>query len=758
MLLQASQCEGDQFKAISHVDGPAKVMAGPGTGKTTTLANRIARLILYHDCQPHRILALTFGKPAQLDLQARIASMLTAENYDSKSSVAVMTYHSFGYMVSSQVLELTNAKSVVDIDPANLVRKIIGGTKTLPPLVKGGLWRNGLDWMLTDGETRPDPKQWLRELEIPQETMIIPSQIAAYFDKRFDFDVDKWLQFYAMFRSELSRAGKLTFSDMLYVAWLAMENQPEELEYNLTKIASVQGNTRAFNTKKNVNATCKTLLSQIQGKYDYVVIDESQDTNPLQGRIASQIAIKHRNIMVVGDQNQAIYGFRGATPQYITDMMTNVYPEHVTYHLKHTRRCAQKIVTAANTLIAYNEQPDNYQPLQASRSDIGNVTVTMYDDTNDQASAFADEIVLKISEQKALLSDFGILCRTKRDIMTHEATLFSRGIAYRIAGGGSVYSRKEIKIAMGYMLAALDMATVEELLPCMNIAAGDNKNPTHYLGMEAIDAIKRWVALHLHISPVQALRQFVANPIPNDFNCPYSMKRGIQTWIDVVNQIIDQVRYDADTDDTLDFIPSDMYITAIRGMIVDPYLKRESEKMDEENDSPLAIIEGLSDLAREHKSPMSLAAIIRQLQDDNKTDTQSPAVTLSTVHKAKGLEWLHVFLSSCNSGNFPHKASVGDSVKVGNPLASDERNLFFVAMTRAKDNLIIGAIGSPSIFIEESGLLPSTSENVTTSTPVNAPSDDVMIHATSDTIVNEKRKTKKGTRLVENIRRKKKIA
>jgi len=775
MLLQSSNCLGDQYTAISHVEGPAMVFAGPGTGKTTTVANRISRLILDKGYDPSRILCLTFNKDAQLELEARIASMLAAENYTSEKSVQVMTYHKFGYTVSSQVLQLGKYKDgSVLADPTWLIKAILGGQGTLSPSFKGGLRRNGMDWQLNDGY--PDPKQWLKELERPQQNMVAPSKISSYFIERFEDspDLDKWLQFYVMFRSELNKMGKITFSDMLYVAWLAMANKPDELQFRLSKIASMSGANAVYNTREDVNYICQNMLSRIQNAYDIVCVDESQDTDPLQGWVATQIAKEHKNIMVVGDMNQSIYAFRGATPDFIPNMMNQFFKGYQVYNLDHTRRCATAIVDAANKVISYNPQNENYKPLKTARIEQGKVLVNVFDTDSDQATAFADEIALQVHEHDARLSDFAILCRTKRDIMNYEPMLFQRGLHYRVAGGGSVYSRKEIKIAMGYMMAALGIATAEELLPCINIASSNNTKNTHFLGMEAEKALVNWVALHPELTPMQAIRKFVNEPVPYSFDCPRTMQRGLKTWLDVVDSIIQEIDWlvEEDADKT-----SALYINIIRDLIVDPYLKREYEENDEEGDNPLIIIYGLSQLADKHANPEVFTSLIRQLQEDGKNpDTLTPAITLSTGHRAKGLEWDTVFLSSCHDGQWPHKNAVGENVEIGSQLASEERRLFFVAVTRAKNVLHIGAVQAAGIFIAEAGLTPIISEDDNSvpdelDVPTDASQDTSVSNilpfpnkATSDAVERldnksiddthkKKRNIHKGVRLEENKRK-----
>lgn len=708
MLLQSENCLGDQYTAISHVEGPSLVLAGPGTGKTTTVANRIVRLILDKGYDPSRILCLTFNKDAQVELEARISSMLAAENYTSEKSVQVMTYHKFGYTVSSQVLQLFNKDGSVLADPTWLIKAILGGQGSLSPSFKGGQRRRGMDWQLNDGY--PDPKQWLKEVELPQKNMVAPSKISSYFIERFENnpDLDKWLQFYVMFRNELNKMGKITFSDMLYVAWLAMANKPDELQFRLSKIASMNGANAVYNTKEDVKYICQNMLSRIQNAYDIVCVDESQDTDPLQGWVATHIAQEHKNIMVVGDQNQAIYGFRGATPDFIPNMMNQFFKGYKVYNLDHTRRCATAIVDAANKVISYNPQNENYKPLKTARSECGKVVVSVFDTDSDQATAFADEIALQVHEHDAQLSNFAILCRTKRDIMNYEPVLFQRGLHYRVAGGGSVYSRKEIRVAMGYIVAALGIATADELLPCINIASSNNSKNTHFLGMEAEKALVTWVALHPELTPMQAIRKFVNEPVPFSFDCPRTMQRGLKTWLDVVDSIIQEIDWlvEENEDKT-----SALYIKIIRDLIVDPYLKREYEENDEEGDNPLVIISGLSQLADKHANPEIFTRLIRQLQEDGKNpDTATLAITLSTAHRSKGLEWNTVFLSSCQDGQWPHKNAVGNAV-VGSQLASEERRLFFVAVTRAKNVLHIGAVQAVGIFIKEAGLTPIMSED-----------------------------------------------
>lgn len=774
MLLQSNHCLGDQWKAIRHNTGPATVIAGPGTGKTTTLANRIAYLVTQCGVDPKDILALTFNKKAADELNARANALLREAGVELEArkgannevikgddgeivyqGADVRTYHSLGFMMAREVLDLPPwLENVVLSDSTFYMKQILGDQ--MMPLHKGGAYRRGMRWNDPDDDTKGiDPKDAYREISGPMSLMVTPSRYAAHMRERWGEDhddLDRYLELWARYQAEKQLRDKIDFEDMLYVGWLVLTEQFNELQYDIARYLPAEvygrGKMTVYKLKKDAYANMRGALGRYQTKWRYIMVDEAQDTNPLQGRMVTLLAQNHQNILVVGDPDQSIYKFRGARPDYIESLMTNEFRGHETYFLDHTRRFIPEIVTAANTLIAHNDRPEKYSPLKTARQREHGMVRAIYHPGGefDQAQWMVREIRDRMGPDvdpehvdPEFFNQFGIIARTNGVLAALEPALFSAGFPYRNLAGGSAFNRKEIIAAVAYAAILSDQATIAELCAVVNIAAHDNAKKTHYLGAAAVQKITDLCNApnNQKYPPFEVLEGVIERGWSKPYGWTPSEIRGCQSFLQVIRRMRERVEELCGEGEATTL----QVLTAAREMAVDEFVRREyGERDDESGDSRFDVLEGLCNLGGQYPTPSEFLALIRRLQEDGATKKDSdrrPAIQLGTAHRWKGLERDVIFIASMDDGVWPHKRTTGysEDMQSGTTVGDipEERRLAFVAVTRARQDVVIGYFGK-SIFVEEMRLTPEQpDQSAAALDPLGSlPTNDPFLEAVRD--------------------------
>ncbi len=606
-----------QREAVLFKDGPLMIIAGAGSGKTKVLTTRIAHLMFEHRVDAFNILALTFTNKAAAEMKERIEHILG--NSEARS-LYIGTFHSvFARVLRAEAPRLGYPSNftIYDTDDSRSVIKTVIS-----------------EMNLDDKQYKPNAV--LNRISGAKNALVSADEyLNDYYLQQEDMRAHrpKIGAIYKAYQARCFRNGAMDFDDLLVKMHELLRDFPE-------------------------------VLHKYQYKFQYILIDEYQDTNPVQYEIAKMLAAVHENICVVGDDAQSIYSFRGATIQNILQFKKD-YEDVRVIKLEQNYRSTQSILSVANTVIGNNKGqiPKALWTENASGEKIKLVR-TMAD--NDEGAYVAD----KIKEQKLRNhfsnNDFAILYRTNAQSRSYEESLRRLGIAYRIYGGISFYQRKEIKDFLAYLRLIVNPKDEEALKRIINYPQrGIGKTTLEKLGTAANendvslwDAMNSAAAYGIRATTNQLLKDFI------------TMIRYFQSLLQKHNAYDVAVMVGKNT-----------------GMV--------KELFNDKSTEGLARYENIQELLNSIKewteSPANeegevgdkgLGAYLQQITlltdaDDDKENTD--VVKLMTIHAAKGLEFECVFVGGLEENLFPGALSINTREEL-----EEERRLFYVAITRAK--------------------------------------------------------------------------
>ncbi|WP_371362279.1 ATP-dependent DNA helicase PcrA [Sporomusa rhizae] len=621
-----------QQEAVAHMNGPLLIMAGAGSGKTKVLTSRIAHL-LAQGVAPYNILAITFTNKAAAEMKERVAGIvgLTAKD------IWLSTFHAF-------------CAKFLRMEIENL----------------GGYTRNFVIYDASDSQSII--KTCLKELNLDEkqftpygvQSTISNAKNALQDVREFTSQADNFYnlrvaEVYKLYQQKLKTNNALDFDDLLMLA-------VELLEYNAT------------------------VREKYQDKFHYILIDEYQDTNRAQYRLARILAAKYRNICVVGDVDQSIYAWRGADIQNILDFESD-YPDTKVIKLEQNYRSTQTILDAANAVIENN---CNRKPKSLWTDNQSGETITHYlaMDERDEARYIADNIVKLNTVYRTPYKDMAILYRTNAQSRAIEEGLRNAAIPYTMVGGLRFYDRKEIKDIMGYIKVIFNPSDAISLLRIINV-------PRRGIGDTTIGRLQEY-----SIKNDVPLFDAVSNP-------------------DLVPGLTSRAKHQLEALAELIFNLMSCQNTLPIADFVDKVMRDSGYLAELEADSdPLAPnrIENLKELVSDAKkfaeteienSLEDFLSRVSLLTDSDKAEDGDDQVTVMTLHSAKGLEFPIVFLAGLEEGIFPHVRTLMDEREI-----EEERRLCYVGITRAERKLYISnarqrmiygniVCYSPSRFLDE---------------------------------------------------------
>ena len=616
-----------QEKAVRNIQGPSLIIAGAGSGKTRVLTYRIAYM-LSKGVSPSSILSLTFTNKAAKEMKNRIRSMLGKQSAD----IQMGTFHSiFAGILRKEALYLkyTRYFTIYDVtDSKSLIKKIITGMKL-------------------DIKQYP-PKEIQGRISKAKNNLMTPE---AYRNKPDLIDQDKkrqqgaFIDIYERYSKQCRRDNVMDFDDLLVNTNILFRQFPD-------------------------------VLAKYQAQFQYILVDEYQDTNYAQYLILKSLAAVHKNISVVGDDAQSIYAFRGARIENILNFK-NDYPNYKVYKLEQNYRSTKNIVNAANSLISCNRDQIEKQIFSKNEDGI-RIKVFQASTDTEEALYVADEIFVTQNETHKSLDEFTILYRTNAQSRQLEEALRKKNIKYKIYGGLSFYQRKEIKDLLAYFRLTVNPKDNEALKRIINY-------PSRKIGLKTIEKLEETAGKH-EIS----IWELITRPtiIETGLNKP-TINR-IQQFAILMHS------FQAKVDETEAFV--------LAGEI----LKTSGSHFDLLNDkSPEGIsrfenvhelLNGIQDYTDEKKQENENAMIklgdylenvaLLSTQDTMKDDNE-PKVSLMTIHAAKGLEFDNVYIAGVEEDLFPGRMSTFSRFDL-----EEERRLFYVAMTRAREKLVITHAGS----------------------------------------------------------------
>lgn len=605
-----------QVEAVIHKDGPMLVLAGAGSGKTTVLIARVERLI-ENGVRPWNILTITFTNKAADELKNRLVAKLGTEAAD----VFASTFHSMCVRIlrrDGEKIGIPKSFTIYDADDSLRV-------------VKKCLKAINLD------EKQFAPRPIAGAISHAKESLEQPKELAANAEKTGDFRQKIVARVYAEYQKELHEAGALDFDDLLCETVRLFRESPETLEY-------------------------------YQNRWRYIMVDEYQDTNHVQYMLVALLAQKYKNICVVGDDDQSIYKFRGATIENILSFERQ-FPGAKVVRLEQNYRSTQNILSAANKVIEHNLERKG-KTLWTANGDGSKITVRRCVDEDSEASFVADKVLDGVSVGKKY-SDFAVLYRMHAQSNSIEHAFTRAGIPYKIIGGLRFYERKEIKDLLAYMSVITNPADNLRLVRIIN-------EPKRGIGDTTVAAAER-------LSDATGLSLFEIFEHADEYAALSRRSAVLMHFTDTIKSLAEE----AESFDAESFFDSLCEKTGYLDMLRAQGAEGEGR------------IENIGELKtnlmkyEEAAEQPELAGFLEEvaLYTDLDRMEETDSVLMMTLHSAKGLEFPSVFVVGMEEGVFPGMQAIYDMNEM-----EEERRLAYVGMTRAKRNLYLTAAASRMIF------------------------------------------------------------
>ena len=637
MSIDLDTLNDPQREAVLTTEGPLLVLAGAGSGKTRVLTFRIARLI-EQGVYPWQILAITFTNKAAAEMRERLAGLVGG----SSRGMWVSTFHSMCVRMlraDADKLGFTQSFTIYDTDDLKRLYKEIMAELDIDP-------------------KRYPVNSLMNRISQAKNELIVPRD----FSVRATDPVGKVAaRVYERLQERLRAANAFDFDDLLVYAYLLLKNHPE-------------------------------VLAAYQDRFRYIMVDEYQDTNHAQYEITMLLAAGHKNIMVVGDDDQSIYSWRGADLRNILEF-ENDFPEAHTVKLEQNYRSVGNILAAANAVIA-NNQHRKQKKLFTASGDGEKINVYMATDERDEGRWIAGEIEKK-SREGMSYDDMAVFYRTNAQSRMLEDMLLRAGVPYRIVGGTRFFDRAEIRDVMAYLTLVVN--------PADDIAAKRVINvPRRGIGKTSVERIEQF-AREMDMPFLEAAELLIVDP-----DTRAATRKSVAEFVTLIKtarsyegqlrRVIETIVDDSGLIGALQAENTD----EARGRVenIKEFLSVVDEFSDTHGDDD-AMYDAPSGEGAEGEPVRvlrgdSLADFIEWVRLRTDLDTMADdghAVTLMTVHSSKGLEFDCVFVAGMEESLFPHMNSVGDGAAV-----EEERRLAYVAITRARKLLYLTCAQQRQIF------------------------------------------------------------
>jgi len=606
-----------QYEAVVNTEGPCLVIAGAGSGKTKVLTHKIAYLIGEKNALPWNILAITFTNKAANEMKERITNLVG----DVAQDIWMGTFHSICVRILRKFIDRLGFDSSF----------IIFDTSDQRTLVKTCIKNIGLDdKMFTD-------RSVLSEISNAKNEMLEPEQYTVRANG--DFRKEKIALVYEMYQKRLRENNAIDFDDIInYTIKILMEN-PDILEY-------------------------------YSNKFQYVLVDEYQDTNKAQFTLVTMLASKNGNITVVGDNDQGIYSFRGADISNILNFERD-FPGTKIIKLEQNYRCTGNILKAANSVIKNNEV--KYKKQLWTENEVGNLPkVYSADNEYDEGTYIAQQIEHLRREEYYKYSDFAILYRMNTQSRAIEEILRRESIPYKIIGGLKFYERKEIKDIISYLRLIQNPFDNLSLKRIIN-------EPKRGIGKTSLDKIEQ-MSDEIGISMYEIIKD----------SDQYGLNRVFLNSREFVN-CIEELRAKKDDLKLSELIKETLKKTGYTKALENENTIEAENRIENLDEFLTVAIEFEEESVENHLSDF-LEGITLSSDIDNMEETEE-TVTLMTLHSAKGLEFPVVFLVGMEEGIFPGYKSISEPQEL-----EEERRLCYVGITRAKENLYLTCSKQRTIF------------------------------------------------------------
>ncbi|MCQ8211277.1 UvrD-helicase domain-containing protein [Cetobacterium somerae] len=609
-----------QREAAQKIQGPLLILAGAGSGKTRTITYRIAHMINEKGISPYKILAVTFTNKAAREMRERVELLIG----DDAHKAMISTFHSFGVRLLRVYGDKLGYNANFTIYDTDDQKRVVRGI--MKELVVN-------DKSLTEGAV-------VSIISKLKENGVTVSDYEK--ENRFDANYKIVLECYRRYNSILKENNGMDFSDILV---------------NLHKLLEIP-----------------EVLEKLQEKFQYIMVDEYQDTNNIQYNIITKIASKYRNICVVGDENQSIYGFRGANIKNILDFEKE-YKDALVVKLEENYRSTSAILTAANEVIKNNKTARD-KNLWTKKPQGELITVKECLDGREEVNYIIEEIVKRKNMGKNY-KEFTILYRTNAQSRLFEEGLLKYNIPYKVFGGMQFYQRAEIKDIVAYLTVINNPQDTINLNRIINV-------PKRKIGDKSIEKIRDY-SNEMEISMFEALGKGTEIP-----GLTSGVKIALDELYTILNDLIDLSREGSVSevfDELIKRIGYFSYLNASYGVEAEGRI----ENVEELKNSIVELEKTVDFLTlREYLENISLVSATDELEGE------ADYIKLMTIHNSKGLEFPVVFLTGVEDDIFP-----GSKKVLFNPEElEEERRLCYVAITRAEEKLYISHAKSRFVYGE----------------------------------------------------------
>ncbi len=605
----------EQREAVKTTEGPLLVLAGAGTGKTRVITFRIAWM-LEQGIQPEKILALTFTNKAAREMKERIAELVSE---DQAKKLTVGTFHSFCIRVLRKEIKRLNY----------LPSFTIADTSDQEGIIKQALAQAGYSAVEDISAGR------IAAYIGKQKNQLVGYRAAR---KLADNENDSRMAYvYEHYQTLLETQNMLDFDDMLLLTHELFSRFPEVLE-------------------------------KYRERFHYILVDEYQDTNFAQFSVVKLLCGDRNNICVVGDDDQSIYGWRGADVGNILKF-PEIFPGTVQVKLEQNYRSTNNILKAANAVISANTE--RFEKNLWSAHGDGDPILVVPNKTNEDEAAFIADYIMQEREAMGLeFKDFAILYRSNHLSRLFELSLRKAGVPYRLVGGQEFFQRKEIKDAAAYLKLLVNPLEDQSLLRILSV-------PPRGLGDKAVNRLKELkAAAFLPFTSLLNEDAFLKSLTPKSAAEARSLTHCLQKYraeLSKPGNLAEKAR---------DYLVEVGYYNGLQKVYknIDDSRKRQ-ENVEE-------FLNAIAEFEHKAENPPTLMEYLESyslLEENDRTEEPNDgnAVTLSSVHASKGLEYPFVFLAALERNIFPHERSIEEGSM------DEELRLFYVALTRAKLRLVI---------------------------------------------------------------------
>jgi DNA helicase-2/ATP-dependent DNA helicase PcrA len=606
--LDVDSLNPEQREAVLHPGGPLLIFAGAGSGKTRVITHRIARLML-EGVPAHRILAVTFTNKAAREMRDRVEALVGVE---TSRNMWIGTFHS----LCARILRIDG--KAIGIDPNFVIYDDADQLSLIREIFKA----KDID------DKSIQPRAVLSGISNAKEKLLTPE---AFSDKATGFFERICADVYKSYNALLSKANALDFDDILFYANRLFDQRPE-------------------------------VLQKYQERFLHVLVDEYQDVNFAQYNIVHYLAGKHQNIVVVGDDDQSIYAWRGADVSLILRFGSD-YPDAKIVKLERNYRSTKTILQAANEVIRHNRSRAD-KSLWTDNSEGVPITLTQAGTEQDEGMMIADRIVKDTRTGRRKFADFAVLYRTNAQSRVMEEAFLTMRIPHILVGGQRFYERKEIKDMIAYLRLTFNPRDDVSFRRTINV-------PTRGIGPGAMSKLEEWAADH-ETPLMDALReQAVQSAMPK------KTASALRGFLGAIDDAIELSEGGPVTPVLRSLFSSSGYVDMLKAEHTQEAIGRL------ENLQELLNVTSEYDATSDEPSLAGFLESVSLVADvDALTGADGDAVTLMTLHSAKGLEFPCVFISGMEEGVFPHSRSLSSDSEI-----EEERRLAYVGMTRAREEL-----------------------------------------------------------------------